>query len=93
MENDRPLNEQHLLQYAARPSPSCCYGLACCVIEMIAAVSLDIARFGSEVFRSSPRQSDLMIVAGTVSVKMRSCLRLLWEQMPEPKWVLRMHQF
>ena len=67
------------------------YGLACCAIEMIAVASgpqYDLARFGSEVFRSSPRQSDLMIVAGTVSIKMGPRLRLLWEQMPEPKWVL-----
>lgn len=67
------------------------YGLACCAIEMIASASApqyDIARFGYEVFRSSPRQSDLMIVAGTVSIKMGPRLRLLWEQMPEPKWVL-----
>src|ERR1700731_1262954 len=52
----------------------------------------DLARFGSEVFRSSPRQADLMIVAGTVSVKMGPRLRLLWEQMPDPKWVLSMGQ-
>ena len=71
------------------------YGLACCAIEMIAAASApqyDLSRFGSEVFRSSPRQADLMIVAGTVSVKMGPRLRLLWEQMPEPKWVLSMGQ-
>jgi NADH-quinone oxidoreductase subunit B len=71
------------------------YGLACCAIEMIAAASAgqyDISRFGSEVFRSSPRQSDLMIVAGTVSIKMGPRLRLLYEQMPEPKWVLSMGQ-
>jgi NADH-quinone oxidoreductase subunit B len=69
------------------------YGLACCAIELIAAASApqyDLSRFGSEVFRSSPRQADLMVVAGTVSVKMRPRLRLLWEQMPEPKWVLSM---
>ena len=70
------------------------YGLACCAIEMMAAAQAhyDLARFGSEVFRSSPRQADLMIVAGTVSVKMGPRLRLLWEQMPEPKWVLSMGQ-
>src|SRR5690348_16854077 len=71
------------------------YGLACCAIEMMAAASApqyDLSRFGSEVFRSSPRQADLMIVAGTVSVKMGPRLRLLWEQMPEPKWVLSMGQ-
>ncbi|HEX6478549.1 MAG TPA: NADH-quinone oxidoreductase subunit B family protein [Ktedonobacteraceae bacterium] len=71
------------------------YGLACCAIEMIAAASApqyDLSRFGSEVFRSSPRQADLMIVAGTVSIKMGPRLRLLWEQMPDPKWVLSMGQ-
>jgi len=71
------------------------FGLACCAIEMMAAASAaqyDISRFGSEVFRSSPRQADLMIVAGTVSVKMGPRLRLLWEQMPDPKWVLSMGQ-
>lgn len=71
------------------------YGLACCAIEMMAAASAaqyDMSRFGSEVFRSSPRQADLMIVAGTVSVKMGPRLRLLWEQMPDPKWVLSMGQ-
>jgi NADH-quinone oxidoreductase subunit B len=71
------------------------YGLACCAIEMMAAASAaqyDISRFGSEVFRSSPRQADLMIVAGTVCVKMGPRLRLLWEQMPDPKWVLSMGQ-
>jgi NADH-quinone oxidoreductase subunit B len=69
------------------------YGLARCAIEMIAAASApqyDLSRFGSEVFRSSPRQADLMIVAGTVSIKMGPRLRLLWEQMPEPKWGLSM---
>lgn len=70
------------------------YGLACCAIEMMAAAQshYDLSRFGSEVFRSSPRQADLMIVAGTVSVKMGPRLRLLWEQMPDPKWVLSMGQ-
>src|SRR5579884_3428758 len=71
------------------------YGLACCAIEMIASASApqyDLSRFGSEVFRSSPRQADLMIVAGTVSIKMGPRLHLLWEQMPEPKWVISMGQ-
>ncbi len=71
------------------------YGLACCAIEMISSASApqyDLSRFGSEVFRSSPRQADLMIVAGTVSIKMGPRLRLLWEQMPEPKWVISMGQ-
>jgi NADH-quinone oxidoreductase subunit B len=69
------------------------YGLGSSAIEMISAASApqyDIARFGYEVFRSSPRQADLMIVAGTVSIKMGPRLRPLWEQMPEPKWVLSM---
>jgi NADH-quinone oxidoreductase subunit D len=71
------------------------YALACCGFEMIAAAAApqyDLARFGYEVFRSSPRQADLMIVAGTVSVKMAPRLRQLWEQMPEPKWVISMGQ-
>jgi NADH-quinone oxidoreductase subunit B len=71
------------------------YALACCGIEMMAAASApqyDLARFGSEVFRASPRQADLMIVAGTLSVKMAPRLRQLWEQMPEPKWVISMGQ-
>ncbi len=70
------------------------YGLACCAIEMMAAAQAhyDLSRFGSEVFRSSPRQADLMIVAGTVSNKMGPRLRRLWEQMPDPKWVLSMGQ-
>ena len=71
------------------------YALACCGIEMIAAASApqyDLSRFGSEVFRASPRQADLMIVAGTVSVKMAPRLLHLWEQMADPKWVLSMGQ-
>jgi NADH-quinone oxidoreductase subunit B len=68
------------------------FGLACCAIEMIAASAarFDIARFGSEVFRPSPRQSDLMIVAGTVTLKMAPVLKRIYEQMPEPKWVMAM---
>ena len=71
------------------------YALACCGIEMMAAASApqyDLARCGSEVFRASPRQADLMIVAGTLTQKMAPRLRLLWEQMPDPKWVISMGQ-
>ena len=67
-------------------------GLACCAIEMMStsASRFDIARFGSEVFRASPRQSDLMIVAGRVSWKMMPVVRQIYDQMPEPKYVISM---
>ena len=68
------------------------FGTACCAIEFMSVVSshYDLARFGAEVFRASPRQSDLMIVAGRLSKKMAPVLRQLYDQMPEPKWVLSM---
>lgn len=67
-------------------------GLACCAIELMAAGAsrFDIARFGSEVMRFSPRQSDVMIVAGTVTYKMALAVRRIYEQMTEPKWVIAM---
>ena len=68
------------------------FGLACCAIEMMAAGAgrYDLARFGMEVFRASPRQADLMIVAGRVSNKMAPVLRQIYDQMAEPKWVIAM---
>jgi NADH-quinone oxidoreductase subunit B len=67
-------------------------GLACCAIELMAAASarFDIARFGAEVMRFSPRQCDVMIVAGTVTYKMALAVKRIYEQMPEPKWVIAM---
>lgn len=69
------------------------FGLACCAIEMISTIAApqnDLSRFGMELMRASPRQSDLMIVAGRVSRKMAPVLRRLYDQMPDPKWVIAM---
>jgi NADH-quinone oxidoreductase subunit B len=68
------------------------FGLACCAIEMMAMANSrwDAARFGAEVFRASPRQADLMIVSGRVSQKMAPILKQIFDQMPEPKWVISM---
>ena len=68
------------------------FGLACCAIEMMAgqAAKYDMSRFGMELMRATPRQSDLMIISGRVTRKMAPVLRLLYDQMPDPKWVLSM---
>jgi NADH-quinone oxidoreductase subunit B len=68
------------------------FGLACCAIEMMGSVAsrFDISRFGSEAFRASPRQADVMIVAGRVATKMGPVLRQIYDQMPNPKWVISM---
>ena len=84
---------EELVKWARRSSVwPATFGLACCAIEMMAAgaADFDLARFGMEVFRGSPRQADLMIVAGRVSQKMAPVLRQVYDQMVEPKWVISM---
>jgi NADH-quinone oxidoreductase subunit B len=84
---------EDLVKWArARSSWPATFGLACCALEMMAAggAHYDLARFGMEVFRASPRQADIMIVAGRVSQKMAPVLRQIYDQMTEPKWVISM---
>ena len=84
---------EDLVKWARRNSVwPATFGLACCAIEMMAtgAAHYDLARYGMEVFRASPRQADLMIVAGRVSQKMAPVLRQVYDQMVEPKWVISM---
>ena len=84
---------EDLVKWARRSSVwPATFGLACCAIEMMAsgAAHYDLSRFGMEVFRASPRQADLMIVAGRVSQKMAPVLRQIYDQMVEPKWVISM---
>ena len=86
-----PLNK--VVNWARRNSVwPATFGLACCAIEMMGSTNSrnDLARFGSEAFRASTRQSDLMFVAGRVSKKMAPVLRQIYDQMPEPKWVISM---
>jgi NADH-quinone oxidoreductase subunit B len=84
---------ERLINWARKSSTwGATFGLACCAIEMMAAGAphYDLGRWGMEVFRASPRQADLMIVAGRVSQKMAPVLRQIYDQMPNPKWVLSM---
>ena len=86
-------NLENVVKWARRNSTwPATFGLACCAIEMMAtgAAHYDISRFGMEVFRASPRQADIMIVAGRVSQKMAPVLRQVYDQMMEPKWVIAM---
>lgn len=90
-------NSQHLLDLATSQARAhalwpLTFGLACCAIEMMSTVAarFDLARFGSEAFRATPRQADVMIIAGRLSKKMAPVLRQIYDQMPEPKWVISM---
>ena len=84
---------EFMIQWARRSAIwPVAFGLACCAIEMMATAAsrYDMARFGAEVFRGSPRQADLMIIAGRLSRKMAPAMRRIYDQMPEPKWVISM---
>ncbi len=96
LETDQPFvtaSLNRLVNWARRNSlwPAT-FGLACCAIEMMASTDsrFDLARFGSEAFRASPRQADVMIVSGRVCKKMATVLRQVYDQMPDPKWVIAM---
>ncbi|MEZ5163292.1 MAG: NADH-quinone oxidoreductase subunit NuoB [Fimbriimonadaceae bacterium] len=90
--NSKTLLDVGLNQARAHALWPLTFGLACCAIEMMSTVAarFDLARFGSEAFRATPRQADVMIIAGRLSKKMAPVLRQIYDQMPEPKWVISM---